>query len=261
MKRTLVLILIVGLAITSITILTAQKDNQPKAPAQYSYKIVKSYPHDVKAYTQGLFFHNGSLYETTGQYGQSSLRKVDLTTGRVLQTTTFERKYFAEGSCVFNNRIYVLTWKEQTCFVFDIANFRQIGTLYYATEGWGLNTDGKYLIMSDGSERLYFMNPDNFAEIRRITVSNNKGVVRYLNELEYINGEIWANVYNEDYIVRIDPANGNVISIVNLQGILPRNLRTATTDVMNGIAYDAENKRILVTGKNWPRLFEITVSE
>ncbi len=259
MKKIIGIVLIGLLTTTGIIILSAQKNNTPKTPTSYSYKVIRSYNHDVNAYTQGLFFHNGNLYETTGQYGQSTLRRLDPATGRTLQMTTFDKKYFAEGSCVLNNKIYVLTWREQTCFVYDIATFRQIGTLHYATEGWGLTTNGKQLIMSDGSERLYFMNPDNFAEVRRITVRNDKGVVRYLNELEYINGEIWANVYEQDYIVRIDPENGNVIGIVNLRGILPRNLRTVNTDVMNGIAFDPAGKRLLVTGKNWPKLYEIEV--
>ena len=254
----MVVLLAAMLGIACIYVLMAQK-NSRKAPKQYSYRLVKSYSHDTRAYTQGLFFYKGNLYETTGQYGQSSLRKVDINTGKTLQMTTFDKKYFAEGACVLKDKIYVLTWKEHICFVYDAASFRLLGSLQYPTEGWGLTTDGVQLIMSDGSDRLYFLNPDNFAEMRRITVSNDKGNVRYLNELEYIDGEIWANVYGEEYIVRINPATGHVEGKVNLQGILPRNLRTADTDVMNGIAYDNANKRLLITGKNWPKMYEIEV--
>ena len=230
-------------------------------PKQYTYKVVNSYPHDARAYTQGLFIYKGFLYESTGQYGQSSLRKIDRKSGNVLQISNVPRKYFAEGACVLNNKIYQLSWQEKTCFVYDVDSFKQTGSFNYNTEGWGLTTDGKQLIMSDGTSVIYFRNSDNFAEIRRITVRNGNKEVGLLNELEYINGEIWANVYTGDIIVRIDPAGGQVTGIIDMRNLLPRNLRTAQTDVLNGIAYDADTKRILVTGKNWPRVYEITLIE
>jgi glutamine cyclotransferase len=230
-------------------------------PKQYTYKVVKSYPHDINAYTQGLFFYKGFLYESSGQYGYSNLRKTDLATGRVIQISNIDRKYFAEGACILNNKIYVLTWQENTCFVYDSKTFKQIGIFRYATEGWGITTDSKYLIMSDGSSTIYFRDPDSFVERRRIDVKSNGRSVSYLNELEYINGEIWANVYTTNQIVRINPNNGNVTGIIDLTNILPLSMRTPNTDVLNGIAYDADNKRIIVTGKNWPKLFEINSIE
>ncbi len=171
------------------------------------------------------------------------------------------RKYFAEGACLLNGKIYQLTWQEQVCFVYDAATFKQSGSFNYATEGWGVTTDGTQLIMSDGTSTIYFRDPNNFAEIRRIKVRNGNKEIPYLNELEYINGEIWANVYTSDVIVRINPATGKVTGIINLENLLPRSLRKPQTDVLNGIAYDTEGKRIFVTGKNWPKLYEITISE
>jgi glutamine cyclotransferase len=210
--------------------------NRPKAlPENYTYKKVADYPHDAQAYTQGLFIHEGALYESTGQYGQSSLRKVDIKTGRVLNIVPLSKKYFGEGSCVLNNRIYWLTWMEQTVFVYDLA-LKQIGEFRYPGEGWGLTTDGTHLIMSDGSSVLRFINPENFSEIRPLHVTYNGRALPMLNELEYIRGEIWANVYMEDYIVRIDPVTGKVNGCVFLHNLLPASLRTRNTDVLNGIA-------------------------
>jgi glutamine cyclotransferase len=228
-----------------------------RPPKQYTYKVVKSYPHDRNAYTQGLFFHEGILYESSGQYGYSSLRKSNLTTGKVLQTLNIPRQYFAEGSCVLHNKLYLLTWQEHTCFVYDPQTFKQLGAFQYPTQGWGLTTNGAQLIMSDGSATLYFRHPGTFAEQRRITVRNENRPVQYLNELEYIDGEIWANVYTTNQIVRIDPKDGAVVGVIDLTNLLPRNLRTAKTDVLNGIAYDAATGRLIVTGKNWPKLYEI----
>ncbi|MDR3236358.1 MAG: glutaminyl-peptide cyclotransferase [Prevotellaceae bacterium] len=230
-------------------------------PKQYTYKVVRSYPHSINAYTQGLFFYNGALYESSGQYGYSNFKKSNLSNGKILQILNIPRQYFAEGACVLNNKIYVLTWQEHKCFVYDVHTFREIGTFQYPTEGWGLTTDGKQLIMSDGSEHLYIRDPNTFAEIRRITVTNNNRPLRYLNELEYINGEIWANVYTSNYIVRINPDNGKVTGVIDLANLLPRNLRTSKTDVLNGIAYDEAHKRIVVTGKNWSKMYEITLQE
>lgn len=223
----------------------------------YTYTVVAVYPHDAQAYTQGLFIYDGVLYESTGQYGQSSLRKVDLKTGRILNIIPLSKQYFGEGSCVLNNKIYCLTYMEQTVFVYDLS-FKRIGEFHYPGEGWGLTTDGTYLIMSNGSSVLYFINPENFSEVRSINVTYNGSALPMLNELEYINGEIWANVYTENHLVRIDPASGKVTGVIFLNNLLPASLRTRNTDVLNGIAYDAATSKIYVTGKNWPKLYEIT---
>ena len=252
LKKTLHLLII-------LTVATAAAHAQP--PRQYTYKVVKSYPHDRNAYTQGLLFHEGILYESSGQYGYSNLRKINLATGKVLQALNIPRQYFAEGACILNDKLYLLTWQEYTCFVYDARTFKQLGAFQYPTQGWGLTSNGAQLIMSDGTATLYFRHPDTFAEQRRITVRNDNKPVQYLNELEYINGEIWANVYTTNQIVRIDPNDGTVTGVIDLTNLLPRNLRTAKTDVLNGIAYDKANKRLVVTGKNWPKLYEIVVSE
>ena len=227
----------------------------------YGYKVEEALPHDISSYTQGLFFHEGVLYESAGQYGESSFRKVDLPTGRVLQRMNYEGRYFVEGSCVLNGRLYVLTWQEKECFVYDIKTWKQIGTLRYLGEGWGLTTDGKSLIMSDGTSTITFRNPDTFVAERSITVTLRGQNVAYLNELEYIKGEIWANVYGTDQIVRIDPETGQVRAVINLRGLLPANLRKPRTDVLNGIAYDPKSGAVYVTGKYWPKLYRITLVE
>ncbi|MDR2358874.1 MAG: glutaminyl-peptide cyclotransferase [Prevotellaceae bacterium] len=223
----------------------------------YSYTVAAVYPHDAQAYTQGLFIHGGILYESTGQYGRSSLRKTDLKTGRVLNMTPLSKHYFGEGSCILNNKIYWLTYMEQTVFVYDLS-LKQTGEFHYPGEGWGLTTDGTHLIMSNGSPVLRFIDPENFAEVRSLNVTCKGSALPMLNELEYINGEIWANVYTENHIVRIDPASGKVNGIIFLNNLLPASLRTRNTDVLNGIAYDTATSKIYVTGKNWPKLYEIT---
>ncbi|MCS7301015.1 MAG: glutaminyl-peptide cyclotransferase [Fimbriimonadales bacterium] len=221
----------------------------------YRYRIVNTFPHDRNAFTQGLEFHNGFLYESTGLYGQSSLRKVELRTGRVLQIHRLPREYFAEGATIFGDRIYQLTWQNGVCFVYDLSSFRQVKQFRYDGEGWGLTNDGKHLIMSDGSETITFRDPETFAEVRKITVRAQGKPVIYLNELEYIEGEIWANIWHSDMIARIDPQTGLVKAWIDMEG-LPVNNR-GIEDVLNGIAYDRQNKRIFVTGKNWSKLFEI----
>lgn len=217
--------------------------------------------HDVSAYTQGLFFHEGELYESTGQYGESSFRKVDLKSGRVLKRENFARNYFVEGSCVLNGRLYILTWQEFTCFVYDIKTWKQLGILKYQGEGWGLTTDGKSLIMSDGSSKITFRNPDTFIVEREIDVAIGSNKINYINELEYIKGEIWANVYGQNVILRIDPANGKVKSMIDCSNILPRHLHKPSTDVLNGIAYDERNDHIYITGKYWPNMYRISLVE
>lgn len=225
----------------------------------YGYKVEETLPHDASSYTQGLFFHDGSLYESSGQYGESCFRQVDLKTGRVLKRENFDRRYFVEGSCILKDRLYILTWQEHECLVYDIRSWRKLGSFRYNGEGWGLTTDGKSLIMSDGSSKIRFMNPDTFMLEREITVSLNGKNVVYLNELEYIEGEIWANIYGTDMIARINPKDGKVNSLVNCSNLLPRSLRKPSTDVLNGIAYDPSNGHIYLTGKYWPKMYRIKV--
>ena len=227
----------------------------------YGYKVEETLPHDVGSYTQGLFFFEGELYESAGQYGASNFRKVDLPTGRVLQRINFEGRYFAEGACVLGDRLYVLTWQEQECFVYDIRTWKKLGTFRYRGEGWGLTTDGKSLIMSDGTSTLTFLNPDTFRPERTVSVTLRGQKVMYLNELEYIKGEVWANVYGTDQIVRIDPSTGQVKAVINLKNILPPQLRKPSTDVLNGIAYEPKSGAVYVTGKYWPKMYRITLVE
>lgn len=227
----------------------------------YGFKVEESVPHDIASYTQGLFFHDGNLYESAGQYGESSFRKVDLKSGRVLERTNFEGRYFVEGSCVLGERLYILTWQENECFVYDIRTMQRLGSCRYTGEGWGLTTDGKSLIMSDGTSLITFRNPQTFAVERSITVTLRGKKVMYLNELEYIKGEIWANVYGSDIIVRIDPATGVVRSIVNCTGLLPASLRRPRTDVLNGIACNPATGDIWLTGKYWPKMYRIKLIE
>ncbi len=228
-------------------------------PQQYTYRVVNTYPHDKEAYTQGLFYYNGYLVESTGQHGQSSLRKVELNTGRVIKSSNLERQYFGEGCALIDGKIYQLTWTTRKGFIYDAESFGLISTFDYPTQGWGLTTMGSKLVMSDGSNILYILEPQNFAEIRRIEVYDNAGPVMQLNELEYIDGKIWANVYQTDRIVIIDPETGTVEAELNLSGILPNADRHANVDVLNGIAWDSGTRRLFVTGKNWPKLFEIRV--
>ncbi len=224
-------------------------------PKRYTVEVVREYVHDTGAYTQGLFFHDGELYESTGQYGESSIRKVDLETGKVIRKLDFARKYFAEGSVILGDKLYILTWTNKVAFVYDAATLEYRQTFSYPREGWGLTTDGSSLIASDGSSRLYFLSPD-FKLEKSISVKLDGRPVRYLNELEWIDGRIWANVYTSDLIVIINPENGEVEATVNCGGLLPDRLRKADTDVLNGIALSQDGK-IYLTGKNWPRLYEI----
>lgn len=233
-----------------------------RVPQRYGYKIIKTYPHDPEAFTQGLFFHNGFLYEGTGQETGSSLREVELETGKVVRQLNLESSLFGEGITLYKDRIYQVTWQNKVGFVYDRTTFRLINKIYYQTEGWGLTTMNNRIVMSDGSNILYIIDPESFTIISRIEVYDNQKKADQLNELEYIRGEIWANIWMSDLIARIDPATGKVNSYIDLSTIFPETKRReVSADVLNGIAYDDQNDRIFVTGKKWPKLYEIRIIE
>lgn len=231
-------------------------------PPVYGYRIVNTYPHDPTAFTQGLDFEDGVLYEGTGLNGESSLRRVDLESGEVLQQIDIDEQYFGEGIVVLGNSIVQITWQSQIAFVYDRETFELIETHAYPTQGWGLTTDGERLIMSDGSNMIFFRDFDTFAEMRHIEVMDGDEPVIRLNELEWVNGEIWANVWQTDTIARIDPATGTVVGWIDLTGLLrPEDQAGASVDVLNGIAVDEATGRIFVTGKLWPVIYEIELVE
>lgn len=230
-------------------------------PKRYGYKVVKTFPHDKGAFTQGLVYDNGIFFEGTGQVNTSSLRKVKIETGEVMNQLNLESPLFGEGIAIVGEKIYQLTWESKVGFVYDKSTFKLINKFYYQTEGWGLTTIGDKLVMSDGSNILYFIDTATFGIISKLEVYDNKVKVSKLNELEYINGEIWANVWQTDLIARIDPKTGKVLGYINLANILPTADKDSNTDVLNGIAFDQAGKRIFVTGKNWPKLFQITLVE
>ena len=220
---------------------------------QYKVQVVKEYPHDPASYTQGLFFYDGEMYETTGQYGESTLRKVDIATGKALKQFNFDRKYFLEGSVVLNGNLYILTWTNKVAFVYDAATLQYKATYSYPREGWGLTTDGKSLIASDGSSRIYFLD-ENFKQQKVLTVKMNGRSLNMLNELEYVDGKIWANVYMTDMIVIINPSSGIVEGAIDCTGLLPQSLRDDKTDVLNGIAYNPADGKIYLTGNISPEI-------
>jgi glutaminyl-peptide cyclotransferase len=226
---------------------------------EYTYQIVRVYPHDTMAYTQGLVYWNGFLYEGTGIEEQSSIRKVKLETGEVLQKRDVPN-VFGEGIIIWKDRLLELTWKNQFGYIYDLATFAPKGQFQYPGEGWGLTTDGKRIIMSDGTAQLRFWDPDTLKETGRITVTDNGRPVDQLNELEWVKGEIYSNVWQSERIARIDPASGKVVGWIDLTGLLRPSDKNDLTDVLNGIAYDAAGDRLFVTGKRWPKLFEIRLS-
>jgi len=229
------------------------------AHAADTYRIVHTYPHDQQAFTQGLIYLDGHLYESTGISGQSSLREEDLETGRILKFNDVPKQYFAEGLTQWGNTLIQLTWQSKTALVYDLVSFKLVRTFHYDGEGWGLTHDRKALILSDGTATLRFLDPTDFHETRRIVVKDRGARVTELNELEYVRGEIYANVWHSDRIARISPVTGKVLGWIDLSGLLPKELRSSDEAVLNGIAYDAEHDRLFVTGKLWPRLYEIKV--
>jgi glutamine cyclotransferase len=231
---------------------------EPSGVASYSATVVETYPHDRGAYTEGLLFHNGELYESTGLEGHSSIRKVDYRTGGVIRKIDVDSQYFGEGIVILKDKLYELTWKAQKGFVYDLATFKKLGEFKYTGEGWGMTTDGTSLIMTDGTSRIRFIDPRDFKVTRTIEVVDGGRPVQQLNELEWVKGELLANVWQTDQIARIDPATGKVTGWIDLTGLLtPEDKQGGQVDVLNGIAYDSTSDRLFVTGKWWPKLYEI----
>jgi glutamine cyclotransferase len=238
-----------------ITGCSDSEDSQ--TPIVYTYKVTKTYPHDTNAFTQGLAFENGFLYESTGLNGRSTLRKVELETGRILQMHKLLTKFFAEGITIYNERIIQLTYKSNVGFVYDKDSFELLQSFNYPTQGWGITYDGKRLIMSDGTSTLYFLDPETFQQTGRIKILDKGVPVGGLNELEYVKGQIFANVWPTERIAIITPRTGQVTGWINMNGLLNPKDATQPVDVLNGIAYDTVKDRLFVTGKFWPKLFEV----
>jgi len=263
-----------GVVFLTVSLLRNQPPNQPNTAAnnnsqgagnsraqQISYEVVSSYPHDPTSFTQGLLWHDGSFYESTGLKGESKVRRLEFPSGKVLKEINLAPEFFGEGLALVDTRLIQLTWQSHKGFVYDLNTFRQLQEFSYDTEGWGLTYDGKSLILSDGSSSLFYLDPQTLKPIRKLAVTMNGKLLTELNELEFIEGEIWANVWQTDLVVRIDPSTGRVTSFLNLKGILAPSDKTGREDVLNGIAYDAETKRIFITGKLWPRIFEIRATQ
>ncbi len=236
-------------------------------PANIGYQVLNIYPHDTAAFTQGLVFYNNHLYEGTGQKGESTLRKVDLKTGRVEKKVDLEASLFGEGITILNDTVYQLTWEEHMILIYSLKDMKLIRREYWASEGWGITHDSTHLIVSDGSDKLYFLRPADFKLEKVLNVNSNNGPAGKLNELEYINGYIYANQWGEDHILKIDPATGYVVGILNFKDILKKlaniNLDKKAVEegaVLNGIAWDAATERIFITGKRWPKLLEIKLN-
>lgn len=224
----------------------------------YTYQVVHVYPHDPEAFTEGLFYSKGFLYESTGIEGKSSIRKVKLETGEVVQKRDLPDTYFGEGIVRWKDNLYQLTWKDGIGFIYDFKTFQPKGNFRYGGEGWAMTTDGRHIIMTDGTPQIRYLDPADLTEISRLTVTENREPVRNLNEVEWVKGEIYANIWKKDYLVRINPVSGRVSARIDLTGLLaPQDRPTDPDGVLNGIAYDADHDRLFVTGKLWPKLFEI----
>ena len=263
-RTRLILVLLLGLA--SLQCNGSANTNTPpkESPANavvstFGYQVVNIWPHDPNAFTQGLVFVDGKLLESTGQEGRSSLRRVELETGKVLKKVDVPEPYFAEGLALLNNKLYQLTWQHQIGFIYDAQTFEKTGQFTYTGEGWGLATDGHSLILSDGSNHIRFLDPDSFRVTKTIAVLDGKTPINEINELEYVNGEIYANIWHDDRIATIDPQTGRVTAWIDLRGLLQPGDVLDPEAVLNGIAYDQQSNRLFVTGKLWPRLFEIKI--
>jgi glutamine cyclotransferase len=255
-RQTRQVLLSVGVTICA-TLASAQAQRGPAAPV-YGYEVVNVFPHDRNAFTQGLLYRDGVLYESTGLNGRSSLRKVQLETGKVLQQVNVESRYFAEGLTDWGSRLVQLTWNTNIGFVYDLASFKRLQTFSYEGEGWGLARDARRIIMSDGTSTLRFLDPQTLKVVGRLPVTDGGLPVEDLNELEMIDGQVYANVWTTDRIAMIAPDTGRVTGWINLAGLMPRGSVSGDA-VLNGIAYDAQRRRLFVTGKLWPSLFEIRV--
>ena len=248
-----------GLGIAAVAVgLAAWPQLGARREAATGFEVVAAYPHDSNAFTQGLAINAGQLYEGTGQYGASTVRRVDLQSGRPDKQRALNQRYFGEGIAILGCLLYQLTWQNGVVVVYDLETFEVERTMQYDGEGWGLTHDGKELIMSDGSATIRFRDPQTFAVTREIAVHAGGAPLPRLNELEYIDGEIWANIWYDDRIARISPTNGAVLGFIDLATLYPQNARNSEA-VLNGIAYDAAAKRLFVTGKNWPQLYEIRI--
>jgi len=254
-KACIILVLLLETALFSAA--SSEPDGLPPEEPVYGYRVLNVFPHDSGAFTQGLVMADGVLYEGTGLNGRSSIRRVELETGAVLQNRTLPRHFFGEGVTVLGNRIIQLTWRSGLGFIYDRDSFELLRTLAYPAEGWGLTTDGAQLIASDGSATLRFLDPETLKEQRRLEVVDRRGPVDRLNELEYVEGRIYANVWQTERIAIIDAQSGRVTGWLNLTGLLTGEERSGPVDVLNGIAYDSGSGRLYVTGKLWPRLFQI----
>ncbi|WP_296383527.1 glutaminyl-peptide cyclotransferase [Winogradskyella sp.] len=232
-------------------------------PSYYTYEVVNTYPHDITSYTQGLEFHNGELYESTGQRGESKLRKVNFETGEVLKNVNLDNQYFGEGLTVLNEKIYQLTWQAKRGFVYDANTLEKLSSFNYGTskEGWGICNDGSTLYKSDGTEKIWLLNPENLTEESHLEVYTEKGKIPSLNELEWIDGKIFANIYQRNGVVIVNPKTGGVEGVIDFKPLKKLVTQHKELDVLNGIAYHPERKTIFVTGKNWDKLFEVTIKK
>ncbi len=267
MKKIAGIVLLLTVLISSCKENTSE-NNEPvinqaiQLPATINYSIVQVLPHDTSSYTQGLFWHNNKLYEGTGWYGEGKILTTDLASGKSERKVTIGNNYFGEGIALLNNKIYQLTWQEHKVFVYDAASFKKEKEFDWTYEGWGITTDGRQLIVSTGGSNLYYVNPETFKVERTLGVSDNNGYVSNLNELEYVDGFIYANIYNTDLIVKIDPATGSVTGRMDFTDLLQKTNQPIypNKDVLNGIAYDPGKKSFYITGKRWPALYEIKLN-
>lgn len=255
------LILLLSLATLNCQPTVSGPTPPPEKITFYGYEVMHVFPHDSKAFTQGLVFHDGNFLESTGEVGHSSLRRVGIDNGSVLQKVDVPPPYFAEGITLLKGKIYQLTWQHQVGFIYDALTFEKTGQFSYAGEGWGLATDGQSLILSDGTNRIRFLNPDNFQITKTIAVLDGKTAVAEINELEYVQGEIYANIWHADRIARIDPNTGKVVGWINLAGLLKPGEVQDEEAVLNGIAYDEASGRLFITGKLWPKIFEVRLTQ
>lgn len=249
--------LCVAALVSSPTFAGAQTGTKP---TEYTFTVARSFPHDAAAYTQGLAYRGGFLYEGTGINGRSSLRKVSLESGAVVQRVDLPSEFFGEGITIYKNRVFQLTWKSHLCFVYDLNDFRQVKQFSFTDEGWGLAANSRELFMSDGTSEIRVLDPDTFQEKRRINVRDGSKPVDQLNELEFVEGQIFANVWHSNRIARISPETGTVVGWIDVTGLLSPVFHLGPEAVLNGIAYDSLGKRLFVTGKLWPNVFEIKVS-